>query len=163
MDQRAPAAHPPRRMTQLAFPKNGYCWRTPLYWFLTIQTEALRRSDEAECCGWSGGSVVLWSASDDHAFFVQTTTKNILCSQYLRQNRSTCKGFCRFIELLSATTTTPHPQEALDGHCSTFAMPPTRCNEDHATLMQPYCAGYAGHDGACDDVGPVPVDWPRGQ
>jgi hypothetical protein len=29
--------------------------------------------------------------------------------QYLRQNRSTCKGFCRFIELLSATTTTPNP------------------------------------------------------
>jgi hypothetical protein len=30
-------------------------------------------------------------------------------STYLRQNRSTCKGFCRFIELWSATTTTPHP------------------------------------------------------
>src|SRR5438128_9739972 len=52
--------------------------------------------------------------------------------QYLRQNRSTCKGFCRFIELLSATTTTPHPQEALDGHFSTFAMPPPRCDEDNA-------------------------------
>src|SRR5688572_9807408 len=81
--------------------------------------------------------------------------------QYLRQNRSTCKGFCRFIELLSATTTTPHLQEALDGYFSTFAMSPTHCNEDHAASMQPYCAGSAGDDGACDDVGPVPVGWHR--
>jgi len=55
-----------------------------------------------------------------------------LDEQYLRQNWSTCKGFCRFIELLSATTTTPNPQEALDGHFSTFAMPPPRCDEDNA-------------------------------
>src|SRR5437870_10500735 len=82
--------------------------------------------------------------------------------QYLRQNRSTCKGFCRFIELLSATTTTPHPQEALDGHFSTFTMSPTHCNEDHAASMQPYCTSYAGDNGACDDVGPVPVGWLRG-
>src|SRR5437899_4595279 len=82
--------------------------------------------------------------------------------QYLRQNRSTCKGFCRFLELLSATTTTPYLQEALDGHFSTFAMSPTHCNEDHAASMQPYCAGYAGDDGACDDVGPIPVGWHRG-
>src|SRR5262245_64697910 len=83
--------------------------------------------------------------------------------QYLRQNRSACKGFCRFIELLSATTTTPHPQEALDGHFSTFTMSPIHCNEDHPASMQPYCAGYAGDDGACDDVGPVPVGWHRGK
>src|SRR5688572_2125253 len=82
-------------------------------------------------------------------------------NQYLRQNRSTCKGFCRFIELLSATTTTPHLQEALDGYFSTFAMSPTHCNEDHAASMQPYCAGSAGDDRACDDVGPVPVGWHR--
>jgi hypothetical protein len=39
--------------------------------------------------------------------------KHVVPNQYLRQNRSTCKGFCRFIELLSATTTTPNLQEAL--------------------------------------------------
>src|SRR5438309_5349478 len=83
--------------------------------------------------------------------------------QYLRQNRSPCKGFCRFIELLSATTTTPYLQEALDGHCSTFAMPPTYCDEDHAASIQPYCAGYTGHDGACDDVRPVPLGGARRQ
>src|SRR5713101_2916465 len=79
--------------------------------------------------------------------------------QYLRQNWSACKGFCRFIELLSTTTTTPNPQEALDGHCSTFAMPPTRGDEDNAASMQPYRSGDVGHDGTCDDVGPVPVGW----
>src|SRR5712692_74328 len=83
--------------------------------------------------------------------------------QYLRQNWSTCKGFCRFIELLSATTTTQNPQEALYGHFSMFAMPPTHRNEDHVASMQPHCYGDGGHDGACDDVGPVPVGWPRGQ
>src|SRR5215467_14513356 len=51
--------------------------------------------------------------------------KSLLSYQYLRQNRSTCKGFCRFLELLSTTTTTLNPQEALDGHFSMFAMPPT--------------------------------------
>ena len=35
--------------------------------------------------------------------------------------------------------------------------------EDNPTLMPPYCSGDVGHDGACDDVGPVPVGWPRGQ
>src|SRR5438128_5665829 len=83
--------------------------------------------------------------------------------QYLRQNRSTCKGFCRFIELLSATTTTPNPQEALDGHLSMFAMPPTHRPEDNAAAMPPHCVGDGGHDEACDDVGPVPVGRPRGQ
>src|SRR5437870_13613732 len=83
--------------------------------------------------------------------------------QYLRQNRSTCKGFCRFIELLSATTTTPNPQEALDGHLSMFAMPATHRPKDHVTPMPPHCYGDGGHTGACDDVGPIPVGWPRRQ
>src|SRR5712691_26905 len=86
-----------------------------------------------------------------------------LDEQYLRQNWSTCKGYCRFIELLSATTTTPNPQEALDGHFSMFAMPSTHRPEDNAAPMPPHCSGDVGHDGACDDVGPVPVGWPRGQ
>src|SRR2546426_6064522 len=77
--------------------------------------------------------------------------------QYLRQNRSTCKGFRRFIELLSTTTTTLNPQEALNGHFSTFAMPPPRCHEDHVAPIQPCRPGNARHDGACDNVGPVPV------
>src|SRR5207249_11208557 len=89
--------------------------------------------------------------------------KNIYIIQYLRQNRSTCKGFCRFIELLSATTTTPNPQEALYGHVRMFAMPPPHRHEDHVASIQPHCSGDGGHDGACHDVGPVPVGWPRGQ
>src|SRR5438132_13815470 len=89
--------------------------------------------------------------------------KNEIILQYLRQNRSTCKGFCRFIELLSATTTTPNPQEALDGHFSMFAMPSTHRPKDHVTPMPPHCYGDVGHTGACDDVGPVPVAWPRRQ
>src|SRR5437667_3172522 len=89
--------------------------------------------------------------------------KTGLSDQYLRQNRSTCKGFCRFIELLSATTTTPNPQEALDGHFSMFAMPSTHRPKDHVTPMPPHCYGDVGHTGACDDVGPVPVGWPRRQ
>src|SRR5438128_9904226 len=83
--------------------------------------------------------------------------------QYLRQNRSTCKGFCRFIELLSATTTTPNPQEALDGHFSMFAMPSTHRPKDHVTPMPPHCYGDVGHTGACAVVGPVPVCWHRRQ
>src|SRR5713101_4682150 len=83
--------------------------------------------------------------------------------QYLRQNRSTCKGFCRFIELLSATTTTPNPQEALYEQFSMFAMPPPHHHEDNVASMQPHCSGDGGHDGAGDDAGPVPVGWPRGQ
>src|SRR5712691_11530971 len=86
-----------------------------------------------------------------------------ICCQYLRQNRSTCKGFCRSIELLSTTTTTPSPQEALYGHFSMFAMPPTHRTEDNPAPMPPHRSGDGGHDGACDDVGPVPVGWPRGQ
>jgi hypothetical protein len=83
----------------------------------------------------------------------------ILCSiyQYLRQNRSTCKGFCRFIELLSAITTTQSVQEALYGHFSMFAMPPTHRHEGHVASIQPHCYSDGGHDGACHDVGPVPV------
>jgi len=88
---------------------------------------------------------------------VMVKIKRALTFQYLRQNRSTCKGFRRFIELLSTTTTTPNPQEALNGQFSTFAMPPPRCHEDHVAPMQPCRPGNARHDGACDNVGPVPV------
>src|SRR3989454_12142444 len=84
-------------------------------------------------------------------------------SQYLRQNRSTCKGFCRFIELLSATTTTQNPQEALYGHGIMFAMPPPDHHTDHIASIPPHCAGHGGHDGTCDDVGPLPVGRHRGQ
>src|SRR5712691_18045 len=83
--------------------------------------------------------------------------------QYLRQNRLTCKGFCRFLELLSATTTTPNPQEALDGHFSMLAMPPSHRPKDNAASMPLHCDGDVVHDGACDDVGPVAMGWPKGQ
>ena len=59
-----------------------------------------------------------------HYIQIYQAMKYLSLDQYLRQNWSTCKGFWRFIELLSATTTTPNPQEALNGHFSMFAMPP---------------------------------------
>src|SRR5467141_3333043 len=86
-----------------------------------------------------------------------------IIQQYLRQNPSTCKGFCRSLELLSTTTTTLNLQEALDGHFSTFAMPPTHDNEDHGAAIQLHCPGDVGDDGVCDDVGSVPLGRRRRQ
>src|SRR5436853_299596 len=48
-------------------------------------------------------------------------------------------------------------------HESSMCMPPTHRHEDHVASIQPHCSGDGGHDGACHDVGPVPVGWPRGQ
>src|SRR5712691_13514122 len=39
------------------------------------------------------------------------------------------------------------PAGSPHGHFSTFAMSPSRCVQNNAASIQPYCVGAAGHDG----------------
>src|SRR5437899_2332856 len=55
------------------------------------------------------------------------------------------------------------PPGSPHGHFSTFAMSPTRCVQNNAASMQPYCCGAAGHDGTRNNVGHLPLGGSRRQ
>src|SRR3989442_1271729 len=55
------------------------------------------------------------------------------------------------------------PPGSPHGHFSTFAMSPTRCVQNNAASIQPYCCGAAGHDGTRNNVGHLPLGGSRRQ
>src|SRR5262247_3824882 len=90
-------------------------------------------------------------------YFDGSCHRNLLNShhlQYLRQKVRTGWGFCRkaVVELLSTTTQLLTYEEARDGHCSTFTLPPTRSDSHHPPPIQPDCLGHARDDGTDHDA-----------
>src|SRR5882672_4106368 len=75
----------------------------------------------------------------------------------------TLKGLRKVRKVVVYHNDNSQPAGSLHGHLSTFAMSPSRCVQNNAASIQPYCGGAAGHDGTRHHVGPLPLGGSRRQ